>query len=226
MEQSIEKYGFITACSSMRNEFSYIGENKIAQGRIGLQPLFWDKKGSASHVPKKGYELFPPAHLWNGDRLVQWDPMVFDRPTFMNPSAKEVIRTLKESIDFLKCDVCILSPDHGLGSTIISKYIPNDMPTITAIRESDDTDIEVDYIVRYDTNPFEVLAEKLNGKRVLSGFGCRDLFSESNTFQPLFPDVYDLDVYSPFLDVNMIDHIKDSTDPSQRRKLLVNICVD
>jgi len=233
MDLAIEKYGFFSACSSMRNEFWYIDNGKkIAQGRTGLQPFYWDKKGHVSYQPIDGYELFPPGHLWDSKdgRLIRWDPMVFDKPTWTNPSAKEVIKTIKESINHLNCEVCLLSSNHGIGSTLLSKFIPDDMPTITAVPyDVDDPDGESDFIFRYekDLNMFEAMAEKFKGKRVLTGFGCRELFTNrGQTFQPTFPELYGLDAYSPFLDVNVIDHVMDSTNPLLRKTLLVNICVD
>ena len=104
------------------------------------------------------------------------------------------------------------------------------MNTVSALLHGeDDKNGDSDYIVRYgpEEKMFEVLAEKFKGLRVLTGFGCRELFTEKgNTFQPIFPNIYGLDAYSPFLDVNMIDHVMDSTHPLLRKTLLVNICVD
>jgi asparagine synthetase B (glutamine-hydrolysing) len=194
-------------------------------------------------------EEFPEGHLYDTryDRLVCWDDLYFDKPLETRPDAVYKIEILIENaINFLipKTDAFLKS--SGCGSRIISAYMNSDKPSYTVafdvhafdvpLQEDNGTTLYFDNSSTYPKHlgenevPMYVLARYLRNttshRKFICGLGCFHLFSGSPNFKPYIEHVvnqfseFGLEVYSPFLDSDVIEYVMDMTTPEDREIIL------
>lgn len=234
----------------------YKNDEYAARGRIGTSPLYWDRKTQTfSFKPCENYEEFPSGNLYNckNDRLVCWDPMYFDKPckTLKNAHS-EISLILKVVIAKNKFDGFLCSA--GCGSRLVSSFLKNDVPSYT-VGFTPGESIDVDYfdrhnrsIVYYDKTskipdeltenerPMYVLARHIahttNHKKLICGVGCTELFRDSNNFKPKISHIvdqfakFDIEIWSPFFDLNLMEYVLDTTHPEDRPFILSMILDD
>ncbi len=190
------------------------------------------------------------------NRLVCWENMYYDKPlsTPVDTAVKNIRSLIKDAIQFREdiCDAFLLSA--GCGSTLVNKYIDSEIWSYTvayrpgysidgmAKRKSNRTTYFYDDATWYPNNlneneiPMYILAKFLKHstehRKFMTGAGCTELFSNKLDFRPYVKHIvdqfakFDLEVFSPFFDVRVIDYVLENTRPNDRPTILSKLLGD
>lgn len=248
-ENDVSYFGLYHAVQSTTSEFSLYKDGEYAaRGRVGTSPLYWNR-GLGLFSFKPGPELveFPPGHLYNfaQDRLICWDPMYFDRPAKTLKCASVDVRMLLNiAVNKHHADAFLMS--FGRGSRIIDEYINPTIPAYTVgfensidVENSRGITLYIDETTQYpkylsdNEKPMYALARYIsthtNHKKLICGLGCTELFRDSYDFRPNVNHVvdqfakFDLEIWSPFFDLTLMEYVLDTTDPEDREMILAEI---
>ena len=243
--EDIQYFGLFYSCQKTNGNFALYEKNGnfAARGRVGTSPLFWDRlKRSFSFVPDEFLEEFPPGYLYDGKRLVCWDPLYYDKPMHTDYDEADFViqKTLSTIVSELqhKVDAVIFSSNDG--SLMMSKYIMREnLPAFTVVvtpkekepytnKETNHTIVYSDGIApMYDLAKY--LKENTPYRKFMCGYGLDNLvkgdfhtFSNENM---MFEDfsLFGLEMYSPFCDFRLVNYVLDCTDPNDRKKLLSQV---
>lgn len=248
-EKDVTYFGLYHAVQMTESEFSlYKNGEYAARGRIGTSPLYWNRGlGIFSFKPDSDLIEFPAGHLYNfaQDRLVCWDPMYFDRPVKTLKCASVDIRILVNiAINKYQADGFLCSA--GRGSRFIEEFINNDIPSYTVgfdnsidVENTFSTKLYIDESTQYpkdltdNEKPMYALARyistRTNHKKLICGIGCTELFTDSYDFRPNVNHIvdqfakFDLEIWSPFFDLTLMEYVLDTTDPEDREMILSEI---
>lgn len=232
----IDYFGLLYACQRTNGNFALYDEtNKIAaRGRIGTSTLYWDGKGGEFSFSKGKYE-FPPGHLYDGKRLVCWDPLYYDKPMSnpVNEARKKFQKLLKQIVHELEYKVDAVLFSTSDGSIMMSEHFKNeDLQYYTHVTRVDDeeedtfTNREFRHTLVFTDDFAKFLKEKTPHKKFMCGYGLDNLlngdFSNATEYSKPFTSI-GLEVYSPFCDLRLVDYVLDCTDPKDRKKLLSQV---
>lgn len=229
----IDYYGLYYACQRTNGNFALFDstEKIAARGRFELSPLFWSSThGVFSFVrTDECPDEFPTGHLYNGEKLVCWDAVYFDKPC--NNYVPIVLRnTLVRCIQELdtKVDAMLFNTDDG--SMLVSKF--SNKHAYSALNTRSDYVMSEragkDHTLIFCGN-LECLAkylyENTNHKTFICGAGLNELFSPRPDFSRLtrLGEIfakYGLEIYSPFLNYKLAGYVLDMTPPDERPKIL------
>lgn len=236
----IQYFGLFYSCQKTNGNFALYEKNGefAARGRIGTSPLFWDGFKKFSFTYEESLKEFPPGHLYDGNRLVCWDPLYYDKPLKTNFEEADYViqKKLSNVVNELqnKVDAIIFSSTDG--SLMMSKYITEDLHAFTVVtnkfgKESytnDDTEHTIVYsegtCPEYDLAKF--LKEKTPFRKFMCGYGIDELirgeFSNCPRIFEIF-SLFGLELCSPFCDFRFVEYVLDCTDPHDRKKLLSQV---
>jgi hypothetical protein len=232
-QADIINYGFLNACQYSTNEFAYIEPgSKIARGRFGLKPIFWnmETKVASIHKSAETHVPFPPGHLWDVShgKFVQWDPMVFDNYSHWEDfRIDELIKSIEDSVDDLgKCENVMLS--NGAGSRVLAGILPN---TVTVYTVGDRVPKFITekfqnwkLITQEMKNPFKQLHWHYGRtKKFICGVGFRQLFLSNGEMNLSQVSESGLDIESPFLDTGVVYQILGKIEPYSRASAMESI---
>jgi hypothetical protein len=229
----IDYYGFYYACQRTNGNFALFDNDKkiAARGRFEICPLFWSSLNkvfsfvSTEECP----EEFPTGHLYNGEKLVCWDAVYFDKPC-SNYAPIVLMKTFVKCIQELdtKVDAMLFHTDDG--SMLVSKF--STKHAYSALNTRSDYVMSEkagkDHTLIFCGN-LECLAkyfyENTSHKKFICGAGLNELFSPRPDFRrftrlgEIFAK-YGLEIYSPFLDNRLASYVLDMTLPEERQKIL------
>jgi hypothetical protein len=232
MEREVQKYGFMNACQYSTNEFAYIEPySKVARGRFGLKPLFWNPvTRETSRYPEFSLLEFPVGHLWDAShgRMVCWDPMIYDDPNYHEIDTTDYIDNISESVKELDYDAAMLS--DGIGSQILAEFLDRDTLVYHV-----GTDIP-EYVTKKFRN-WKVVPKTIrkfnemeqlhwhlgNNKTLVCGAGIRELFVNNGIMDLSKIANSGINAESPFLNVDFVNLVLGKTDPTKRASALANI---
>lgn len=245
--EDVDYFGLQDACKRSRGEFAIFSNKRFAaRGRIGTVPLYWNpEKIVFSFGPDPTMEEFPEGHLYNAEhgRLVCWDPVYYDKPyekIHVDESVRIIRNLIKDAINLRinRCEAFLLT--SGDGAVLIDSFIDfKKIESYSVFFSMDDEEcIEYDeeqnrtmiFINKCYDSPMHTLARFLNNhtthKNLLCGLGCKELFSgedfkkdDMKRFANVFAK-YGLELYTPFLDSNVIEYVLDMTTPKNRPIIL------
>lgn len=243
-EQDIEEFGLYYACQKTKGNFSLFKNGEYAaRGRVGTSPLYWNRElGLFSFSPGRDLDEFPPGYLYNFgyDQLVCWDPLYFDKPcpTASNASY-EVKEIIENCVNKYPVDAFIMS--SGCGSRIIEKFLNSRVVSYT-VGSFDSFDVKNvkrpnSVIIECKShNPMYDLAKYISNntkhKKLICGLGCTELFRDVDFFKPNVNHIvdefakFDIEIWSPFFDVTLMEYILDCTHPEDRPDILSELLND
>lgn len=241
--EDIQYFGLLYSCQKTNGNFAiYEKEGKFAaRGRVGTSTLFWDRSTKFSFEPDEFLEEFPPGHLYDGKRLVCWDPLYYDKPMSTNYDEADYViqKTLSKIVYELqnKVDAVIFSSSDG--SLMMSKYITKDLHAFTVVvnpKEKEpytNEDTKHTLIFSDGMSPMYDLAKYIKEntpyRKFMCGYGLENLVKgDFHTFskeQLMFDDfaLFGLELSSPFCDFRLVEYVLDCTDPNDRKKLLSQV---
>lgn len=235
----IDYYGLFYACQRTNGNFALYDETKklAARGRIGTSTLYWNgKDGDFSFRSFTDAYEFPTGHLYDGKRLVCWDPLYYDKPmsTPVNEARETIQKLLKKIIHELEYKVDAVLFSASDGSVLISEYLKNDddlqhythVTTVDEDEENTFTNQEFRHTLVFTDDFAKFLKERTHHKKFMCGYGLDNLisgdFSNASDYTKSFTS-HGLEVYSPFCDFRIVNYVLDCTDPKDRKKLLSQV---
>jgi asparagine synthetase B (glutamine-hydrolysing) len=203
-----------------------------------------------SFRPSKGLEEFPPGHVYifECDRLVCFDDPWFEKPLKTMADSLLIIRSkfnLALNRFIGKTDGFFRS--GGCGSRLVERYLPDNIPSYTVGHVyGNSVDLEDapphTVTIHFDDSshwpwtlegseiPMYILARFINTttshRKFITGLGCTELFSGTQDFRPRVDHIADqcalfgIDVWSPFLDIELVEYVLDYTSPDDRPGIL------
>lgn len=252
-EGDVKYFGLFYAVQRTSDEFSMFKDGEYAaRGRVGMSPLYWNRGlGLFSFKPGNDLVEFPAGYLYNfaQDRLVCWDPMYFDKPSKTLKCASVDVRILlniavnKHHSDGFLCSA-------GRGSRIIEEFINKDIPSYTVgfdscidVSNTHNTNVlYIDSTTKYPNDlsdnekPMYALARyiasRTNHKKLICGVGCTELFNDTYDFRPNINHIvdqfakFDIEIWSPFFDLTLMEYVLDTTDPDDREMILNELTLE
>lgn len=237
--EDIDVYGLYHACQMTSGNFALYASDlsMAARGRVGTSPMYWDGEGLSFSffITDKTPLEFPVGHLFDRkqNRLVCWDSMYFDKPLATGTDVVRRLKTLiKNAVEKLdsKTDAFIFTRDYG--SMIINKYIDENKWAYTIVNDDEETEDVIAsqnmVVVCCEHFPSYMKKYHADSKKFITSLGCAEIFdSDPMRFKPeeftrLSSEYlkYGLEIYSPFLDNDVLGYVLDMTTPSDRPELL------
>jgi hypothetical protein len=192
------------------------------------------------------------AYIYEFDRIVCWDDPFYEKPLKTSPWSTNLIREKIEravSRFIGKTDGFLYS--CGGGAQLANMFVPPDMtaytvgyfpgpsPDIDLVHRSNRIQCIFDESSHWPHEldgaeiPMYILARFLstttNHRRFVTGIGCTELFSGSGDFRPYTRHIVDqfasfgLEVWSPFLDSDVVEYVMDCTSPEDRPRILTEL---